>query len=345
MTRSSLAVSSDAAAEEAAQATLADGGGSIDAVVAGFLGAAGARPDVLLCPTVVLLAGVGMGARCLDGRPLQPGRSNPRPRGFVDPAAIPPAARVAAPRSVAAIALLHAYGARKDMTALARRGAALAKAQGAQRRAELVAAVGRQGAQALRGGAALRGLLWASGRGAGGLLSEADLEQALPGDGSASTQPISAEATLALPPWSSNPEPAEPQPEASRAQATEVIVAVEAQGPVVVLSFSPDPGGVPVPELELSLPRDAAPVRRGVARITPGTVLPAAAPVGILSRPAEGFFAALGLAGAAALSLEPRVDDESLSLKAQLESLKRRNRARAALAATVRRRAVALVRA
>ena len=92
----SLACSSDPAAEQAAQAALADGGGSIDAVIAGFFGAAGADPAVLLCPAVALLSGVGMGARCLDGRMVQPGRGVPRPRGFVAADEIPAGATVAA---------------------------------------------------------------------------------------------------------------------------------------------------------------------------------------------------------------------------------------------------------
>ena len=43
-----LVASSDTAAEQAAGQAIADGGNAIDAVIAGFLGAAGARDGVLV---------------------------------------------------------------------------------------------------------------------------------------------------------------------------------------------------------------------------------------------------------------------------------------------------------
>ena len=51
-----------------------------------------------------------------------------------------------------------------------------------------------------------------------------------------------------------------------------------------------------MPGLELSLGRDAVPVRRGVPRLAPGTPLPAPAPMAIAVQ-SGGFAVALGLLG------------------------------------------------
>jgi hypothetical protein len=71
------AVASQAAVEETAQQILSDGGNCLDAVVAGFFAAAALEAGTLFAPVGVLVAGVGRGARSIDGRSLQhQGRAN-----------------------------------------------------------------------------------------------------------------------------------------------------------------------------------------------------------------------------------------------------------------------------
>ncbi|MBW2455426.1 MAG: hypothetical protein JRI68_12980 [Deltaproteobacteria bacterium] len=175
----SKAAASDPVAERAANETLQGGGNGIDAVVAAFLAAAGANEAVLLSPMAALIGGVGVGTHCVDGRCAQPGQGSPRPRGWVDdaplPAAAHAAAHAAAPRSLAALAVLHAHGGDRPLGELARPAATIAKEAGAQRRAELLLAYGGRGARLLASDRVIRALLNAAGRTAGGLLTETDL--------------------------------------------------------------------------------------------------------------------------------------------------------------------------
>ncbi|MEQ9323623.1 MAG: hypothetical protein RIF41_30955, partial [Polyangiaceae bacterium] len=176
------AATSEPHAADAIEAVVTSGGNAVDAVLGGFLAAAAARPGTLLGPMCAVVGGVGVGARVFDGRVCQPGADAPRPRGYRPDEAIPPPARAAAPRSLATLTLLHAYGAARPMSALARPAIAAAKKREAPERAALLDAVAQQGALALLGSETLRALLRAAGPMAGGLLSEADLRRARPGD-------------------------------------------------------------------------------------------------------------------------------------------------------------------
>ena len=110
-----LAMSNDPIAEEAAIAQLSQGGSAVGAVLAGFFAAAGGYSGVLLSPLTILVAGIGTGGRAFDGRLRQPGLGTKRPRGFLPEEAIPSAARIAVPASVAAAAVANAYDGAKSL--------------------------------------------------------------------------------------------------------------------------------------------------------------------------------------------------------------------------------------
>ena len=325
-----LVASSDTAAEQAAGQAIADGGNAIDAVIAGFLGAAGARDGVLLSPVVAMVAGVGVASRWFDGRCCQPGAEVPRPRGFVAETTIPVAARAAAPRSLGMLALLHAYGAARPMRALCAPAVAIASKAAAPARSEVLDAFGRNGSMTLASGHVARALLRAAGQANGGLLTEADLASARPADAPLAFDTINS-GELALP-LSSEPAASTPPREA------EVLVAADPRGIVSAIAFSPDDEGLLVPELQLRLPRDAEPVQRGVARVTPRAPRPAPCPIAVLRRP-DGWYAALGAAGrnpidATALD---SADGDAFTLSSQLQRLVTALDARSAWAASVQR--------
>jgi hypothetical protein len=348
-----LTAATDPEAERAAEATLKAHGRSVDAVIAAFFAAAGADAAALCAPVVALVAGVGMGVRWFDGRSLQPGSGARRPRGLVAGAPIPAAAYVAVPRAVAMVTVLHAYGASLSLAALVRRGAALADEQGSARRAALLRAIGRRAAGAMRTSEVQRHLLVAAGPASGGLLSEADLESALPDDGPAELVTVAPGLGVALPPAAAEARArlrsagsrgsAAPARRGTALRSAHYAVAADSRGVVAALAWAPDAEGLLVPELELRLTRDAVPVMRGISRLTPGTTRPAAAPIALLARPSAGWFAALGLEGARSLDAAA-FEQAPASLRELLERLLARSGGRSASAASVERRRTALTR-
>jgi len=335
----SKAAASDPVAEQAATETLRAGGNGIDGVMAGFLAAAGAHDATLLAPMAALIGGVGVGTKCVDGRCAQPGRGSPRPRGWVDGATLPTAAFAATPRSLAALAVLHAHGAARPLAELVRPAARLARAAGASRRAELLQAFGGQGARVLASDRVSRAVLAVAGRTADGLISEADLAEAMPGDEQAPFATVVDDLALATPPWQAEGSKPEAAP-----RTAEVIVAADSRGMVAALAYCPDPDGVPIPDLELRLAGDAAPVRRGVPRITPGTPRPTSLPIALLRRDAPRWFAAVGIRGASSIeaaSLAGAGDP----LTDHLERLKQAADGNLAVVASVGRRKTSLTRA
>jgi gamma-glutamyltranspeptidase/glutathione hydrolase len=279
------------AAGAAAQAVLDGGGGAVDAVIAGFLGAAGAHPGVLLAPAVALVAGFGSGGRVFDGRAAQPGRSAPRPRGFVDETSIPPAAHVAAPRSIAMLVLLSGYRGKATLGELCRAGVAAAEAKGDKARAGVLRRVGAAGVLALRAPEVASALLAVGGPVAGGTLTAADIEEAAPSQ----TDALVEERGISVFGVPFAPPEGEEDGDVGGGDA-EAVVACDGRGVIAALSFVPARNGIPVPGLELTLGRHAVPVRRGVTRLAPGTVLPAPAPIAVAVAPG-GFAAAVGLPG------------------------------------------------
>jgi gamma-glutamyltranspeptidase/glutathione hydrolase len=290
--RGARAAASEGAAAEAAQAVLDAGGVAVDAVIAGFFGAAGAHPGVLLGPVVALVAGFGAGGRVFDGRAAQPGRGAPRPRGFVDEAAIPPGARVAVPRSIAMLMLLSGYRGKAPLAELARHGVAAAEGASAKARARLIRRVGAAGVLSLRASEVMRALLAAGGSVAGGALTEADIEEATPTEAEAEATAAGEGLTVYTPGQ-------EPPGEGDEGGA-EAVLACDGRGTIAAIAYVPARRGVAVPDLELTLGLSAAPVRRGVTRVAPGTLLPAPAPVAIAVR-TGGFAAAAALPGRASL--------------------------------------------
>lgn len=266
------AVASESAAERAAAEILEQEGTAAEALIAGFLAASAARPGVLWSPVQILIAGPGTFARAFDGRARQPGLGLPRPRGVVEAASVPAAAHVAAPASLGALALLHAYDATVSFQRLARPALEYAKGAGAVERRSLLAKVARLGPAALRAPAVLRALLAVAGRTEGGLLSEKDLAEVRPESALPREVRLGGDRSALVTPWSSPEAPHRP---------VEVIVAADVRGVLGVLGYAPDDDGVPVPELGLSLTRDAVVVRRGIPRVSPGEVLPAPAPFAV----------------------------------------------------------------
>ncbi|MEO5725910.1 MAG: hypothetical protein ABI134_10560 [Byssovorax sp.] len=324
MIRAAASTASSAAARAAAAVIIEAGGTAVDAVIAGFLAAAGERPGVLLAPAVALVAGTGAGARAYDGRSVQPGLGSARPRGFVADAAIPDAAFASAPRSIAMLVLLHGHRGRTSLSVLARDGIAAAEAQGEKARAGLIRRVGASGVLALRATEVARALIAAAGSVAGGMLTERDLEEARPAETDAVTTALDSGANVFTSPW--------PSLAASPAGA-EAVVACDGRGIVAAIAYTPTVTGVLVPELGISLSRDAVPVLRGVTRVPPGTPLEAPAPVALLGR--KGFWAAVGLTGLAHLrpeALEGLAGGQAL--ETALAELRAREDGRTALAAT-----------
>lgn len=268
----STAVASEPAAERACAAILAEEGTVAEALIAGFLAASAARPGVLWSPLHALIAGPGTFARAFDGRARQPGLGLPRPRGVVPAGSIPAGAHVAAPASLGALALLHAYDATLSFQRLARPALEEAKGAGAKERRALLSKVARLGPAALRAPAILRPLLAVAGRTEGGLLSEQDLAEVRPESALPREVPLGDDRSALVTPWPAPGEPGRP---------VDVIVAADGRGVLGVLGYAPDDDGVPVPELGLALCRDAVVVRRGVPRVAPGEVLPAQAPLAI----------------------------------------------------------------
>jgi gamma-glutamyltranspeptidase/glutathione hydrolase len=268
----SAAVATEPAAERAATEILEQDGTAAEALIAGFLGAAAVRPGVLWAPLHVLIAGPGTFARAFDGRARQPGLGLPRPRGVVASASVPLAAEVAAPASLSALALLHAYDATVSFQRLAGPALELAKGAGATERRALLTKVGRLGPGALRAPPVLRALLGAAGRTEGGLLTEKDLAETRPESALPREVSLHGDRSALITPW---PAPAEPH------RTVEAIAVADARGVFGLLGYAPDDDGLVVPELGIALARDAVVVRRGVPRVAPGEILPAPAPLAI----------------------------------------------------------------
>lgn len=305
-----------------------DGGSAVDAVLAGFLAAAAFGPGVLLAPTGAIVAGPGAGVRVFDGRAVQAGHGAKRPRGLRPEDAVPMAARVAAPRTPAMLPLLHAYGATKTLAALGRLGRMRAKKElkgepSLAPRLRLLEAMAQRGPRALATSDVARPLLQRAGPVAGGTLTEDDLRHARPGDEAGRFLPFAGDTELAVTPWPPPPAAASRSDRGANRdapgwsyprRAPRVVVAADLSGLVAGLGYVPDPDGVAVPELGVTLARDGEPVRRGVPRVTPGTPCAANLPVGVMRRRRDGWHAAVGITGARTLTgASPPSSDANLN--------------------------------
>jgi hypothetical protein len=267
VSRRSAAISDDAIALQVADDHLLDSGSAIAAAVAGFFAAAGQRPGVLLSPVTILLAGVGVGVRALDGRLRQPGLGAKRPRGFVDGEPIPRAARVAAPAGLTALLVALAYDDSFDLDSALRPGIKVAKGEGALRRAAVLERIGAVGARALTDSPIRAGLLNVGGPAEGGALTSQDLDQTASVDHAALEIPEGDLSRIEVP-WAA--------PEENAGELVHGLCVMDARGFAVAVSYGEAlTDGIEVPELELRLLPSAVPVRRGVPRHRPGEPVPA----------------------------------------------------------------------
>ena len=257
-----VALATDTHAESAAQASLAAGGGALDAAIAGFFGASAVHPGVLLSPIAVLVGGVGEGGRLFDGRSLQPGRGARRPRGFVDPNAIPDAARVPIPTSLATLSFAHAYAHGRSWRSLVEPAIGQAERSGAPLRARFLERIAEVGAGALADPSYRRPLLRLGSAAEGGLVTPSDLEPP-----ELAAAPL-AERKLGGADWLVAPGSGGDDP-----QSASGILAVDAQGVFAAVAYRRVELGRVVDELELLVPQSAVPVVRGVPRVAPGTRL------------------------------------------------------------------------
>ncbi len=276
------AIASDELAQQAATDLLLGGASAVAAGVGGLLAVAGARAGVLLGPVSVLVAGVGVGARAFDGRSCQPGRGARRPRGFVAGAAVPPAARVAVPKGILAALIARSLDQSVSAGLLLRAGIAEAERAHAPARAALLRRIRDQGAAALRAPEFTRPLLRRAGPSEGGLLTPQDFDDVSSVDHPAREIPVGAGI------WFEAPWGGEGAATPARG-AGQAVLAVDARGVLAALAYHETGDGVAIPELDLIAPPLAVPVMRGVARVRPGTRLPAPAPIA-LGRDREGRF-------------------------------------------------------
>ena len=283
------------AAEAATQAFLVEGADApataIDAVLAGVLALAARHPAVLLSSGTILLGGTGEGLLAIDGRARQPGLSAPRPRGFTDPAAVPDAAKVAAPLFPAALVLAHAGRGVRTRTAMLNVGLAAARATGSvdEARVESLRSFGREGAAILRGGPIREALLATAARSVGGTLTREDLD-ALRGElVNARLENIGARR-WARAPWSIDDAPA---------GELAIVAACDSHGAVAIASVLIPTFTLPLADVGLSVPLLAHAVLRNVTREPASAPIALAAPIGV-AQTGDSVDLAIGVGGSGA---------------------------------------------
>lgn len=272
-----LAISNDPLAEEAAQAQLAQGGSAVGAVLAGFFAAAGGYSGVLLSPLTVLVSGIGKGGRAFDGRLRQPGLGTKRPRGFLADEAVPIAARVAVPAGVAAAAVANAYDGGKSLGSLVKHGILRAERAGADARVEVLARIRSVGQTALSEQAFMRPFLRLAGPSEGGLVTPSDFGGVTEIDHAASVRHVAGSDFLE-PPWAEAWSPGPLPPELGIGA---VVCAVDVRGVFAAAAYFRPSDGLELDDLALLAPLVAVPTQRGVPRQTPGSALPAPAPIAV----------------------------------------------------------------
>ncbi|MCU0691920.1 MAG: hypothetical protein MUF54_11000, partial [Polyangiaceae bacterium] len=261
-----------------------------------------------------------------DGSPVQPGKDAPRPRGYREQDVIPAASRVAVPVSVSALAAAHAHDGALGLGEIVAPSVKIATAQRCKSRAALLRRVGQVGPIALRETGFSRAVFEVAGRQVEGNLTQTDLDEAT----AAVVPPRRAEGMLL---------PARPCSELEApCVAAWVIAACDARGVFAVLHATYDPDGIELPAFEITAPRFAVPVRRGVPRVRPGVRLTMPAPMALLTE-GEMPWAAVAFESTVALTLETLwiAPGDGLTFDQQLENLLRAERAHV-------RRAVAVVR-
>jgi gamma-glutamyltranspeptidase/glutathione hydrolase len=269
------ALSSDPTIEQFVRDTLGRTSSAVSAVTAGFFLAAGSYDEVLLGPTVLLVAGVGSGARVFDGRLRQPGIGARRPRGFLETDQVPVAARVALPTTVPALSLALAYQGKGSLTGLVRGGVQAAESLGKKSRAAVIQRIGAVGAQALSESSFTQPVLHLASPSEGGLLTQADFAAAAEDLSAPALEHRSAGSLSLSPPFDA------PSTLDESLGFGEAIVAVDTLGVFAALCYRRLGPGLRVDALDLVAPLSAAPVLRGKARVRPGARLLSPAPVAL----------------------------------------------------------------
>jgi gamma-glutamyltranspeptidase/glutathione hydrolase len=259
-------LSNDIVAGEAAEECLLSGGSAVAAVLSGFFAAAGAYSGVLLGPLSVIVAGVGIGARAFDGRLRQPGLGAKRPRGFLENEPIPAGAFVAVPGAISAAAVALAYEGERGLGPCVRFGIQRAERAAAETRLSLLHVVRGLGAQAFADPAFVRPLIHVAGPSEGGLLTSTDLNT-VPSEIDVQATALPDTEDWFEPPWAAD---------LGKSDATlpdgnqYVVIAFDNRGVAAAASFLRAREGVAFDAMELTAPRAAHPVRRGVTRVSPG---------------------------------------------------------------------------
>jgi len=262
---------------EAAMGALEAGGTSVDACIAGLLAAAGVKPGVLLGSMTLLVSGTGAGTHLFDGSVVQPGIGAPRPRGFVRDSDVPIGARVAISASAAMLTAAHTHDGRLSMSTLVSHGVRAAKDSGAVGRAGLLSRVAQMGALAFREESFSSAMLDVAGRMEGGNATQEDLAevQAVVSEPSA----VGRVVYVGAPRWDSDIPPIEVPP-----LECVVVVASDRRGVVAAAHCAFDAGGPTIEPFEVTASRLAVPVRRGVRRVVPSTLIQLPVPIAILTR-------------------------------------------------------------
>jgi gamma-glutamyltranspeptidase/glutathione hydrolase len=283
--RRAAAASQPVVAEVALEALVR--GNAIDAVAAGVLAAAAESASVLLGPVQILVGGATAGLRAIDGRTRQPGVGQQRPRGFVEAADVPEAARVATPALPAALAAALALGAGGSLARAVGPAVEVARGKSTQR-AAVLRRLARRGAAALGDPAVRDELLATAGRVAGGLLGEGDFDAVLP-EVAAAAHTTRGQLDIAMAPWRGE--------DVVGSSAVHVVAACDARGLVAIACYEAPVEGLAIEALGLVAPFTAAPVRRGETRVRPGEPRPASAPIALALRESVVELA-LGIGGA-----------------------------------------------
>lgn len=256
-----------AAAEELSLA----GASPLSCALAGYFAAAGAWPGVLLGPMSLLVHAFGAD-RALDGRVRQPGLEQKRPRGYLPTQVVPASARVGVPTAVTAALVALGYDRERRIAAILKPGIAHARRLDRSARAGVLERVASSGAGAFADPALHRPLLHAAGPSEGGTLSPADFK-GVPEVDAAALRIKDEDGTRLVPPWAEQAAAADPQ--------TQFVGAIGRDGSAAVLCYRRVDDGLQIPELGLIAPLCAAPVRRGVSRVKPGSPLAEPSPIEI----------------------------------------------------------------
>lgn len=266
----------------AAATALLARGNAVDAVCAGVLAASALEPGVLLGPVHFLVAGPGLGVRCVDGRPRQPGRGAPRPRGFITTAEVPAAARVAVPALPAAIATALSMFGGSPLRAVSE--PALDLLERSHPRRSTLASLAREGAAWMAKEASAEALTAHAGRLAGGLVTRDDLRFVR-----ASALECAERDGVAFAPMDDSDAPA---------GRCHVVCAADCKGGVAAACYEIADQGVVVDALGLLAPLLAKPVMRGERRTEPGVALPCASTIALVDVGGKSRFdAAIGFGG------------------------------------------------